>query len=428
MERAEFNRLVRDGLANLYDYAALETHPLASIFTPPPAARESRAEHLYQVLLHAIETLRPPEPEYVPGSVEWRPYLILHGRYVERLSLPELRAHLSLSERQSRREHSRALQAVAAWLWDQAFPGQERPEEKQVTPERWGSNFRTFEVAREPLDVVEIMRGVARTLARRVQSEGLALHLALPESLPPVLADRVILRQILLSLLSHALDVRPGSDITASAQVQPGQVTLCIQFQEEHPSAPGTSAGDAPLEAARYWAQRLGATLQQVHPPGAEAGLIGLVLALPRAGQWVVLVVDDQEPAIRMFRRYLSRSHLQVVGVQEPDQVLPLVRQMQPQAITLDVMMPTMDGWEVLQALQADPETRHVPVIVCSVWNEPELAFSLGAAGFLKKPITQKDLLHALARLRLLDTPAGSCPEDSPGQPSVPCEITDDAS
>jgi CheY-like chemotaxis protein len=414
MERAEFNRLVRDGLANLYDYAALETHPLASIFTPLPASRESRAEHLYQVLLRAIERLRPPEPECSPGSVEWRPYLILHGRYAERLSLPELQAHLSLSERQLRREHSRALQAVAAWLWDQAFPGQESPTEKEVTPEQWGSNFRTFEVAREPLDVVAIMRGVARTLARRVQSEGLALHLALPDSLPPVLADRVILRQILLSLLSHVLDARPGSGVTTSAQVQPGQVTLCIRFQEGRPPSPETSTGSAHLEAARYWAQRLGATLQ-VHPSGAEAGPVRLALSLPRAGRWVVLVVDDQEPAIRMFRRYLSRSNVQVIGVQEPEQVLPLVRQLQPQAITLDVMMPTMDGWEVLQALQADPETRHVPVIVCSVWNEPELAFSLGAAGFLKKPITQKDLLDALARLRLLDTPAGSCPEDSPG-------------
>ena len=100
---------------------------------------------------------------------------------------------------------------------------------------------------------------------------------------------------------------------------------------------------------------------------------------------------------------------VQVIGVHEPDQVLSLARQLQPQAITLDVMMPTIDGWEVLQMLQTDPETQHIPVIVCSVWDEPELASSLGAAGFLKKPITQKDLLSALARLKLLDMPVGSC-------------------
>jgi len=127
---------------------------------------------------------------------------------------------------------------------------------------------------------------------------------------------------------------------------------------------------------------------------------------LRRAEQSIMLSVDDQKPAINMFRRYLSRSNVQVVGVQEPEQVLPLTRQLQPQVITLDVMMPTMDGWEILQTLRADPETCHIPIIVCSVWDEPELASSLGAADFLKKPITQKDLLDALARLKLLDMPA----------------------
>jgi CheY-like chemotaxis protein len=113
-----------------------------------------------------------------------------------------------------------------------------------------------------------------------------------------------------------------------------------------------------------------------------------------------------------MFRRYLSQTNLKVVGVKEPEQVLPLARQLHPQVITLDVMMPSMDGWEILQTLQTDPETRHIPVIVCSVWDEPELAFSLGAADFLKKPITQKDLLAALIRLQL--TPPDTTAEPSP--------------
>jgi CheY-like chemotaxis protein len=115
----------------------------------------------------------------------------------------------------------------------------------------------------------------------------------------------------------------------------------------------------------------------------------------------VALVVDDQETALRMFHRYLSQTNLKVIGVKEPNQVLPLARQLQPQVITLDVMMPTMDGWEILQTLQTDPETQHIPVIVCSVWDEPELAFSLGAIDFLRKPITRKDLLAALERLKL---------------------------
>lgn len=409
MERTEFNRLVRDALSNLYDTAALETHPLTSVFPPSSDQRTSRAEHLRQVLLRAVEGLQPPDRECSISSVEWRPYLVLHGRYVDVLSLQELQARLSLSERQLRREHSRALRAVAAWLWDRASPGRKGPGEAPAGPERWGDNFRAFEVAREPLDLTEVVRGVITTLHRRVQSEGAELELTLPEDLPAILADRVILRQILLSLLSYVLEKRGDGTITMGTEVTVDQVTLWIQFQADDTSALGDGEKGTSWEAARYWARRLEVALQGIHLSDVQAGLARLTLSLPRAGQSLVLVVDDQLPAIRMFRRYLSRSGVRVVGVQEPERVLPLARQLRPQAITLDVMMPTMDGWEILQALQADPETRRIPVIVCSVWDEPELAYSLGAAEFLKKPITQKDLVDALNRLKALDTPVESC-------------------
>jgi CheY-like chemotaxis protein len=419
MERKEFNRLVRDALSNLYDYAALETHPLTAVFPVPSEQQTSRAEHLRHILLDAIEGLQPPDRERSIGSVEWRPYLILHGRYVQVLSLQELQARLSLSERQLRREHSRALRAVTAWLWDQTHSEWEASRDGRVDLGQWNNNLQTFKVAREPLDIADVVRGVAGTLQRRVQSEGVKLHLILPEKLPSVLTDRVILRQILLSLLSYALDVQDVLDrrnITISTEVQTDQVTLRIQFQEPDPSSIEAKEEETSLDAARYWARRVDVTLHESHTPGVHAGSAQLALSLPRASQKVVLVVDDQEPAIRMFCRYLSRSNMQVIGIQQPDRVLPLARQWQPQAITLDVMMPTIDGWEILQALQADPETRHIPVIVCSVWDEPELAFSLGAADFLKKPITQRDLLGALVRLKLLDTLDGPHLEDSSGQ------------
>ena len=59
-------------------------------------------------------------------------------------------------------------------------------------------------------------------------------------------------------------------------------------------------------------------------------------------------------------------------------------------------MMPEQDGWETLQALHNDDATRHIPVVVCSVLDDPELAFSLGASGFIAKPVRQEDLLRCL--------------------------------
>ncbi len=434
IERTAFNRLIRDALCNLYDYAALETHPLASIFPKPLDHSGSRAEYLRHILQRAIEGLQPPDRECTASSTEWRPYLILYGRYVEGVSLQELQTRLALSERQLRREHSRAVQAVAAALWDRVLlehaPFEMVGRDEQASLGQWENNFRAFKISHEPLDIAAVMHGVTRTLQRRAQSEEVELHQVLPErgALPCILADRVILRQILLSLLNHALDAQSGGDIVIGADVQVGQVALWIQFQADSPSLSAVKDEETTLGVAKYWAQRLNATLQETCVSDVQTGLTRLTLSLPRADRAVVLVVDDQVPAIRMFRRYLSRFNVQVVGVQEPEQVMPLARQLQPQVITLDVMMPTMDGWEILQMLQADPETCHIPVIVCSVWDEPELAFSLGAAGFLKKPITQKDLLSALDQLKLPGMPAGSSLADTVGQMSIRDGIGGDAS
>ncbi len=407
LDRTEFNRQVRDALSNLFDYAALETHPLGSVFPKPVEHGGSRAEHLRHLLQSAIEKLQPPDRKRSPASVEWRPYLILHARYIECVSLQELQARLSLSERQLRREHSRAMQAVAASLWDRALAGRgdsnaTKDEDDSESLEQWGKDFC---ITRELLDLAEVVRGVAGTLQPRVQSEGAKLLLLLSKGLPQVLTDRVILRLMLLSLLNYALDTRSGGDMSIGTAIQTDHVMLWVQYLVDGSPLPASETGEAALEAVRYWAHRLAVDLQEKHTPGVRAGLTRLIISLPRAEQSIILVVDDQKPAINMFRRYLSRSRLRVVGVQGPEQVLALARQLQPQAITLDVMMPTIDGWEVLQTLQADPETRHIPIIVCSVWDEPELAYSLGAADFLKKPITQKVLLDALGRLKLLDTP-----------------------
>jgi CheY-like chemotaxis protein len=137
------------------------------------------------------------------------------------------------------------------------------------------------------------------------------------------------------------------------------------------------------------------------------------VLELQPANRSKILAVDDHEPAIRIIQRYLSQTNIQVVGITDPTKVLGLARTIHPQAVLLDVMMPSTDGWEILQALKSDPETHKIPVIVCSVWDQPDLAYSLGANGFLKKPINQTELLNELARSNLLDISGGSLPAGS---------------
>jgi CheY-like chemotaxis protein len=116
--------------------------------------------------------------------------------------------------------------------------------------------------------------------------------------------------------------------------------------------------------------------------------------------QRVVLCVDDDEGVITLFRRYLSKQGYRVVSLVDSTAVLEQARELQPFAITLDVMMPQKDGWQVIQELKADPETREIPVVICSIVSEKEYGLSLGASDYLVKPILEDDLVAALERLR----------------------------
>ena len=75
------------------------------------------------------------------------------------------------------------------------------------------------------------------------------------------------------------------------------------------------------------------------------------------------------------------------------------ILKIKPYAITLDIMMPNKDGWSVLTELKSDPATRDYPVIICSILEQADKGFSLGAADYLVKPILEEDLVHALDRL-----------------------------
>lgn len=258
MDRPEFERLVKDALTNFHNYAALETHPLVPYFSPTPVQPTSRAEHFRQLLLQTIARLRPPDRTPSTISIEWRPYLILQGRYIEGLTIAELKSQLSLSGRQLRREHGRALKAVTTLLWDQVSPARlGLPEEAETDREgEWDNNFRAFEITPDSLNLVEVVQEIATIFQQRAQNEDVQLHLELPQALPAVLADRIILRQIILSLFSYALEVQSDHLITAGAGLREDYVIFWIQVhvdeEEIHSLEEDREEEDTSLEFARY--------------------------------------------------------------------------------------------------------------------------------------------------------------------------------
>ncbi|MDH5316141.1 MAG: response regulator, partial [Gemmatimonadota bacterium] len=113
-----------------------------------------------------------------------------------------------------------------------------------------------------------------------------------------------------------------------------------------------------------------------------------------------VLVIDDNAEARDLVRRLLEGEGFAVVEAADGHSGLALARARRPDAITLDVLMPTMDGWSVLTALKAEPALADIPVIMVSVMEDRNLGFALGASEYVTKPIDRDQLRRIVARYR----------------------------
>ena len=112
-----------------------------------------------------------------------------------------------------------------------------------------------------------------------------------------------------------------------------------------------------------------------------------------------ILVVDDDPVTVQKISTYLEEEGFNTLIARSGREALQLAEKHQPFAITLDVIMPEMDGWEVLQKLKSNHKTKHIPVIAISVSNERDTGFALGAVGYIQKPVDRKILISEIIRI-----------------------------
>lgn len=122
-----------------------------------------------------------------------------------------------------------------------------------------------------------------------------------------------------------------------------------------------------------------------------------------------ILVVEDNPQAAKLMSLYLIKAGYQVLIAQSGSEALLLAAQYRPMAITLDLLLPDMDGWQVLSELKAMPLTRNIPVVIVSVLDRQVLGFRLGASDYLVKPVDRAELLHALRRCVPREGERGVC-------------------
>jgi CheY-like chemotaxis protein len=158
------------------------------------------------------------------------------------------------------------------------------------------------------------------------------------------------------------------------------------------PDAGSTFTVRLPAEAASPW-------------PGAETAPAAISPAASQGCRGTVLVIDDDATARELIATYLAGEGFAVETADSGVDGLKKVRELQPTAVTLDIMMPDVDGWTVLAALKGDPALAAIPVVIVTIVDEQRRGVALGAAGYLTKPIDRERLIEVVSRLRVAEAP-----------------------
>jgi len=381
-----FENLVKDALTNMFDYAALEAHPLIDAgIKSPPDFKGSRSDYLKSVLLECINSLKPDDIDFDFYSIEWRSYVILSQRFIENVSSLELAKTLLLGERQIRRSQKKAIRAVALILWDR-FNAQKDTDSNET-------ETNGFAISWEIINLNQIIQSIIGLFQTNFEREEIQVLFVPSQESLTVNSDRIILRQVLIQIFNLLIQKTNCRQIHINLNQERDAVSL--QFYIPDDSFEMDSFLDSLTSQdnmTRQWLHELNIQLEgRVSSSGFH-----LIVRFIDQEKKLILVVDDQEPALKMYERYLSKTNYKVFGLSKATKVLYTALELKPALILLDIMMPNLDGWEVLQSLRLNEKTKHIPIIVCSAWGEADLAKSLGADYFLKKPIIQKELLEIL--------------------------------
>jgi signal transduction histidine kinase/DNA-binding response OmpR family regulator/PAS domain-containing protein len=259
------------------------------------------------------------------------------------------------------------------------------------------------------------------------------------QHLPATLyTDQEKLKQILINLLSNAAKFTETGTITLSAHTVGDRVELGVtdtgigipktalglifeEFRQVDGDATRTHSGTGlGLAISHRLARMLGGQITVESEEGAgstftldivqrlvvtpeqepEAASATHRSAIPaRLGDKVVLAIDDDPNVVYLLQENLADAGYSVIPASSGEDGLRKARELQPLAITLDIIMPGTDGWQVLHALKTDPLTRDIPVILISIVDQKELGFRLGAADYVVKPFDRDALISSLTRV-----------------------------
>jgi signal transduction histidine kinase/DNA-binding response OmpR family regulator len=327
-----------------------------------------------------------------------------------------------------------------------------------------------MELFLETFDVRPVVEEVKATIHPLIEKNTNTLVVNCPPDIGHMHADVTRVRQVLFNLLSNAskfteqgtvtLDVvrdeAPGGDwltfrvADTGIGMTPEQLGRLFQaFTQADASTSrrygGTGLG---LVICRRFCQMMGGDVSVTSTEGegsvftvrlparvsrkklerkpGEESLVPRLLAPGAPAKGTVLVIDDDPQALELMSRTLTKEGFRVLTAQNGEEGLKAARESRPHVITLDVLMPGMDGWAVIRELKAHADTAQIPVIMITMADDRSMGYALGAADYITKPIDREKLAMSVARFRASATGSVLVVEDDPLTREMMCRTLAD--
>lgn len=313
-----------------------------------------------------------------------------------------------------------------------------------------------MELQPEEFSIAEAIDNV-QSIVRDIVNRGhLDLQISVPDSLPHIYADQVKFKQIMYNLLSNAVKFTPDNGrITVDVGFNSDEFLISVtdtgiginpedhetifdEFRQLDSSRSrqyeGTGLGLAlskrlvELHEGKIWVESEGAGMGSkfsftlpVAKPGTDLDhetqdIEGVLAKLPASiktpgsAEKTILVVEDNPQAAQLLCIYLNEAGYDTLVATDGDEAVKMALAVKPFAITLDIMLPGKDGWQVMQELKSFPDTGSIPIIIISIVDDQSLGFNMGAIGYLVKPIDKEQLGYALKKLELATKMDGAIP------------------
>ena len=394
-----FEQQMHECLAHYYDYAFLQDHPLIRALVPNVSGDAGRVQRFRELVENAIESLKYGA-ESDASSKTARIYNILFYRYINQEQVHRVLCRLNLGERQYYRDHNKAIQILSRILFEQI---RERPAAPERTDNLDLSISIQSEIQRihnvtrlEPVDVRTFLQKALTAIQSLTEHYHATVTLQVSGQRLLLENDSAVLRQAIIWLLSQLI-IQSGPNhqftVAFAAHEEAGQFTFTREKSAQHATLARPFLEQQ--ETLHNLVEALKSKVEETVFPG---GGYQVRLIVPQRTH-TILIIDDNPDVVTLFRRYLAGYPYLVLTTDEADAALRLARDSSPELIVLDVLLPQRDGWEILQSLKSHPLTQHIPVLICSVLDSPELARVLGADGFLRKPPGESEFLGVLAHL-----------------------------